>query len=87
MAIPFLALWVPNLLDLRRYRAAQTRLLVMAGLLVIATPSFSRNLRYFDHDNAFQTRVMSAAERLLAPGEGGGEHATEPLPDKQEPDW
>lgn len=69
MAIPFLALWVPSLLELRRYRPERTRLLVIAGLLIIATLSFARNLRYLDHDNATQTQVVAAAERLLAPGE------------------
>jgi hypothetical protein len=69
MAIPFLALWIPSLLELRRYRAERTRLLVLAGLLIIATPSFARSLRYLDHDNSYQAQVMVAAERLLAPGE------------------
>ncbi len=67
MAIPFLALWGPCVIEVVRQRPERIRLMVLALLLVVISPSFIRNLRYLEHDNAFQTQTMRTAESFLAP--------------------
>ncbi|MFQ5773866.1 MAG: hypothetical protein ACE5GS_05060 [Kiloniellaceae bacterium] len=69
LAIPFLALWSPLVLEPVRRGPERTRALLVAAVLAIMSLSVVRNIAYLEHDNAAQNETVRRAERLLAPGE------------------
>lgn len=68
MALPFMALWSPVLLDCAATDKERLRLAWLA-LGVAITLSFGRNLYYLQFDNRDQLELVARAESLLAPDE------------------
>jgi len=68
MALPFLALWIPTLLETASANPRHA-LLVGAALTVAIGFSFVRNVTYFRLGNTEQLKVVARAERLVGPGE------------------
>ena len=68
MALPFIAIWIPTLLDKVSGKPFYL-LLVSAGLWIAIGISIVRNVEYLRLGNSDQLRVVANAERLLGPEE------------------
>jgi hypothetical protein len=68
MALPFVALWIPTLLEAVSGKPRYA-LLVGAVLAIAITLSFARNLSYFRLGNGEQLGVIARAEQLLGPAD------------------
>ncbi len=65
MAIPFVALWAPALIDLLvRWRGFERQALVVVFVLALSLSGL-RNVTYLGHDNRYQNHVLERAEALL----------------------